>query len=195
MALSSARQESKVDPDKGVYVEMEGIMEVRYTSEDSEFQDEAEDFFHFQQRVREIPDYFCHKDRETTHQAVFYCLVCNCDLKSLGPLRAHVTGKKHIRKACVKKRQVLGLPLEPQNAPRKKERKRERSRVDVGLTLRQRLEESGEPAIGLEYITEYLNPNKASDHPMYTWDAKVLGALVMIFSITASNLNTIDISS
>ena len=81
MALSSARQESKVDPDKGVYVEMEGIMEVRYTSEDSEFQNEAEDFFHFQQRVREIPDYFCHKDRETTQQAVFYCLVCNCDLK------------------------------------------------------------------------------------------------------------------
>jgi len=168
MALSSARQDSKVDPDKGVYVEMEGIMEVRYTSEDIDFQDEPEDFFHFQQRVREIPDDFCHKDRETTQQAFFYCLVCNCDLKSLRPLRDHVTGNKHIRKACEKKRQVLGLPQEPQNAPRKKEKKKERPRVDVGLTLRQRLEESGEPAIGLEYITEYLNPNKSSDHPMYT---------------------------
>ena len=168
MALSSARQDSKVDPDKGVYVEMEGIMEVRYTSEDIDFQDEPEDFFYFQQRVREIPDDFCHKDRETTQQAFFYCLVCNCDLKSLRPLRDHVTGNKHIRKACEKKRQVLGLPQEPQNAPRKKEKKKERPRVDVGLTLRQRLEESGEPAIGLEYITEYLNPNKSSDHPMYT---------------------------
>ena len=168
MALSSARQDSKVDPDKGVYVEMEGIMEVRYTSEDIDFQDEPEDFFYFQQRVREIPDDFCHKDRETTQQAFFYCLVCNCDLKSLRPLRDHVTGNKHIRKACEKKRQVLGLPQEPQNAPRKKEKKKERPRVDVGLTLKQRLEESGEPAIGLEYITEYLNPNKSSDHPMYT---------------------------
>ena len=32
-------------------------------------------------------------------------------------------------------------------------------RVDVGLTLRQRLEECGQPAIGLEYITEYVDPN------------------------------------
>jgi len=168
MALSSARQDSKVNPDKGIYVEMEGIMEVRYTSEDIDFQDEPEDFLYFQARVKDIPDDFCHKDKETTQQAFFYCLVCNCDLKSLRPLRDHVTGNKHIRKACEKKRQILGLPQEPQNAPRKKEKKKERPRVDVGLTLRQRLMECGEPAIGLEYITEYLNPERASDHPMYT---------------------------
>ena len=168
MALSSARQDSKVNPDKGIYVEMEGIMEVRYTSEDIDFHDEPEDFLSFQSRVKDIPDDFCHKDKETTQQAFFYCLVCNCDLKSLRPLRDHVTGSKHIRKACEKKRQILGLPKEPQNAPRQKEKKKERPRVDVGLSLRQRLEECGEPAIGLEYITEYLNPEMASDHPMYT---------------------------
>ena len=60
--------------------------------------------------IREIPENFCHKDRETTEQAVFFCLVCNCDLKSLKPLRDHVTGNKHIRKACDFKRQIMGIP-------------------------------------------------------------------------------------
>ena len=60
--------------------------------------------------LREIPENFCHKDRETTEQAVFFCLVCNCDLKSLKPLRDHVTGNKHIRKACDFKRKIMGIP-------------------------------------------------------------------------------------
>ena len=36
MALSSARQESKIDPDNGIYVEMEGILEVRWTIDDED---------------------------------------------------------------------------------------------------------------------------------------------------------------
>ena len=143
-------------------------MEVRYSSEDIDYEDEPEDFLSFQSRVREIPDDFCHKNKETTEQAFFYCLVCNCDLKSLRPLRDHVTGNKHIRKACEKKRQILGLQQDPQNAPRVKKLKKERPRVDVGKTLKERLEECGQPAIGLEYITEYTNPRKSNDHPMYT---------------------------
>ena len=66
----------------------------------------------------------------------FFCLVCNCDLKNLRPLRDHVTGNKHIRKAVERKREVLGLPKEPQNAPRKKELKKERPRVDLGKSLK-----------------------------------------------------------
>ena len=68
---------------------------------------DSEDFFYFQSRVNELPDYFCLKDKETAEQAYFYCLVCNCELKYLGPLRDHVAGKKHIKKAYEKKRQIL----------------------------------------------------------------------------------------
>jgi len=168
MALPSSRQNTQVNPDKGIYVEMEGIMEVRYTSEDPDYDEPPEDMFSFQRRVTYIPDDFCHKNKQTTEQALFFCLVCNCDLKNLKPLRDHVTGNKHIRKACEKKRQVLGLPQEPQNAPRKKEIKKERPRIDVGKTLEQLLRDCGEPAIGLEYITEFTNPNYKKDHPMYT---------------------------
>jgi hypothetical protein len=63
--------------------------------------------------VREIPDNFCHKNKETPQQAFFYCLVYNCDRKSLRPLRDHVTGNKHVSMACDKNWQILGLLMEP----------------------------------------------------------------------------------
>ena len=88
---------------------------------------------------------------------MFYCKVCNCDLKNPRPLRDHVKGNNHIRKALEFKRSVLGLPKVPQNAPRPKEKKREKLVVDIGRSLKERLEEDG-PAIGLEYITEFINP-------------------------------------
>ena len=103
---------------------MDFTLKVRFTSDDPDFYRPPEDFKDFQERVRfdslkrkikpgnlrEIPENFCHKDRETTEQAVFFCLVCNCDLKSLKPLRDHVTGNKHIRKACDFKRKIMGIP-------------------------------------------------------------------------------------
>ena len=143
-------------------------MEVRYLSEDIDYQKPSEDMWHFQKRVREIPDNFCHKNRQTTEQSIFFCLVCNCDVKNLRPLIDHVTGNKHIRKACDYKRQILGLPKEPQNAPRKKTIKTERPRVDVSQRLEELLADFGSPAIGLEYITEFINPRNPRDHPMYT---------------------------
>jgi len=143
-------------------------MEVRYTSEDVDYEKESEDFYEFQQRVREIPEDFCHKDRHTTSQACFFCLVCDCDLKSLKSLKDHVEGNKHIRKACEKKRQIMGIPSQPQNAPRIKKIKKEQPRVDVNKTLEERLKDSAQPAIGLEYITEYRDPNDKKAHRMYT---------------------------
>merc|ERR1740128_1103410 len=125
-------------------------MEVRYSSEDIDYEDEPEDFLSFQGRVREIPDDFCHKNKETTEQAFFFCLVCNCDLKSLKPLRDHVTGNKHIRKACDFKRKIMGIPNQPQNAPKVKNIKKSRPRVDIGQSLTKRLQACGVPAIGLE---------------------------------------------
>ena len=97
MALPSARQQTTVDPDKGIYVEMHDIMEVRYSSEDPDYHMDPEDMLDFQSRITSIPDNFCHKDKSTTEQAFFFCLVCNCDLKNLRPLRDHVLGNKHIR--------------------------------------------------------------------------------------------------
>ena len=99
-----------MDLDRGVYVEME----VRFSSsKDVDYKDMSENFLSGH-RVREIPDDFCHKNKEITQQAYFCCLVYNCNMKSLRPLRDHVTyNKKHVRKASDKKRQILGLLMEP----------------------------------------------------------------------------------
>ena len=59
---------------------------------------------------REIPEDFCKKDWRTGVQAVFHCIVCNCDLKDCNGLLNHVKGKKHVGKDCDYKRQVLGVP-------------------------------------------------------------------------------------
>ena len=109
------------------------LSQVRYTSDDPDFHCPAEDFKDFQERfrcynlqqrgannhyliLREIPENFCHKDKVTTEQAVFFCNVCNCDLKSLKPLRDHVTGSKHIRKALDFKRTIMGIPNQVKQA-------------------------------------------------------------------------------
>ena len=40
---------------------------------------------------------------------------------------------------------------------------------NVNLSLQTKLERSGQPALGLEYITEFLHPEKLEkDHPMYS---------------------------
>ena len=94
-------------------------------------------------------------------------------------------GSKHIRKACDFKRRIMGIPnqvnstlhslihfthllLQPQNAPKVKAIKKSRPRVDIGQSLTKRLQETGEPAIGLEFITEFINPRNDKDHRMYT---------------------------
>ena len=54
----------------GVYVEMEGIMEViRFTCEDMHYDDMPRDFMSFQAMVKEISDEYCHKSKETSEQA------------------------------------------------------------------------------------------------------------------------------
>ena len=155
---------------KDIHVKMEGIIEVRQLSDNVDFEvPEPEDFYHFQQKYEEVPDNFCKKDRHTGLQTVFYCIVCNCDCKDIEGLRKHVQGGRHTRKAFMKERLVLGLELEPQNAPRKKEgQSRKRPMIDVGLRLEERLRDSALPAPGLDFITEFLDPEDFRQHPLYT---------------------------
>ncbi len=57
-----------------------------------------------QEKCSEIPVDYCYKDYETGEQSYFYCLVCQCSMRSISSLDAHTAGKKHIRKALDKKR-------------------------------------------------------------------------------------------
>jgi len=173
MALSSARFEGVVNPASGIFVEMEGIMQVEYTADNPNFAMPSEDLYSFQQRNRRIPKEFCLKNRQQGgRQAVFQCLVCEGSgpLKSILPLQHHVVGKKHIRKACEAKRRMMGIP-KPSSVIEKKKKKVAKSppKKNVNLSLAVKLETSGQPALGLEHITEFLHPEKLEkNYPMYS---------------------------
>ena len=66
------------------------------------------------------------------------------------------------------KRQILGISSQPQNALRVKNTRTEQPKVDNNESLEQKLKNSGEPAIGLEYIEEHINPQNINNLRLYT---------------------------
>ena len=149
---------------------MEGVMEVRMVSEDVDTDTVVEDLFHFQETNKHISMEMFKKNKQTSEQTHVFCLVCNCEIRSMNSLQDHVLGKKHIQMSLFLKRQVLGLSQDPPNAPRSKTAasKRPRPVVDVGLTLEARLRDCGLPALGLDNVTEVTDPVDPRAHPLYT---------------------------
>ena len=80
------------------FVDIPGIVEIRWVSDDPEFYKESVDLFDEQKNG--LPDYY---GKQTTVQAWFTCNVCECDLKSVVTLRAHCRGTQHVRKALQRK--------------------------------------------------------------------------------------------
>jgi len=62
----------------------------------------------------------------------------------------------------------MGMEIEPQNAPRVKTTKKELPVFNDKEDLKTKLRRIEEPAIGLEYITEYVNPRNISDPRQYS---------------------------
>ncbi len=79
-------------------------LQIRTESDDPEARFEPVDMLDFQRMCPEIPEDYCYKDYSTGEQNFFYCLVCQCPIKSIKSLDAHTGGKKHIKKAMDKKR-------------------------------------------------------------------------------------------
>ena len=93
--------EVKVNSDEFPFVDMCGIIEVRTLVDDQEDDSyEPMDMYDFQKECKVIPKDYCYKDYSTGEQTFFYCLACNCDMKSDVALMSHINGKKH--KAKVK---------------------------------------------------------------------------------------------
>jgi len=168
------------EPDK--YVDCLGILEIR-TDVDygyEEYSEEPLDMLDYQEKQKRrkrslgFDEYFCKKDYETTVQKHFFCLVCDCAIKHVDTLHAHVNGNKHVRKALLKKRQELGLPQEPPQKPPNKTKKKDPPRprkelMKIPLVERLRSESAmGLAALGLMYIHEYINPENTEDSRRYT---------------------------
>ena len=83
------------------FVEIPGVIEIRWVSDDPEYYHPPIDLFDEQKKG--LPDYYGKKDKQTTEQSYFTCCLCECELKSVVTLRAHCKGIQHIRKALQKK--------------------------------------------------------------------------------------------
>ncbi len=123
----------------------------------------------FQRHCAEIPEDYCRKD--SGEQNFFHCLVCQCPMKSIKSLDAHVLGRKHIRRALGRKREdLVGFRPPPANVARLPEQ-RKRSRPSGPPSprdcVKDRLERTDEPVLGLEFITEFVCSDR-SKHRIYT---------------------------
>jgi len=139
------------------FVEIPGIVEIRWVSDDPDYYVAPIDLFDEQKNG--LPDFYGKKDKTTTEQAWFTCNVCECDLKSVVTLRAHCKGTQHIRKALQKKKEYRKrLKQEAIEAAPKSENYR---------TLFEWLDQgTSEAVVGLEYVTEYLSGD-SRDVPYY----------------------------
>ena len=164
---------------KKKYVDSLGIIEIRVSSDDPYYYEDPMDMFEWQQQKAHLPDLgfhekFCLKDKSTTLQKHFHCMVCDCPLKSVVSLDNHVKGEKHVRKSMQKKRQEYGMPKDPPHQPQAKTIKKEnhRSRRElISIPLTDRLREDmalGLPALGLQFINEWINPRHHEAPRRYT---------------------------
>jgi len=143
------------------FVEIPGVVEIRWVSDDPDYYTKPIDLFDQQMSEEGLPDWYGKKDKSTTEQAYFTCNVCECDLKSVVTLRAHCKGTQHIRKSLQKKKEYR----DAQKLTMKHEVKSE----EEYKTLEECLENiTSEPVVGLENITEYRSPNHTT--PYYHCD-------------------------
>ena len=143
------------------FVEIPGIVEIRWNSDDPDYYQEPIDLFDEQKNG--LPDYYGKKDKQTTEQAWFTCNVCECDLKSVVTLRAHCKGSQHVRRALQKKMEY--------RSKMKKEAgdtgaSTSRVKSQKFKTLFEYLEATSEAVVGLKYITEYQS-SRTGYSPMY----------------------------
>ena len=141
------------------FVEIPGIVEIRWVSDDPDYYVAPIDLFDEQKNG--LPDFYGKKDKTTTEQPFFTCNVCECDLKSVVTLRAHCKGTQHIRKALQKKKEWR---------VKLKKEARANGKTERFNTLFEWLDQgTSEAVVGLEHVTEYLSGD-SRDIPYYYCD-------------------------
>jgi len=145
------------------FVEIPGIVEIRWISDDPDYYVEPEDLF--DKQAEGLPDWYGTKNKTTTEQAFFNCNICECELKSVVTLRAHCKGTQHVRKALQKKKEYRDAQKKKKNAEGSRDAQ---AGVDTShfTTLIEWLDSAtSEAVVGLEHVTEYKSGR--GDPPYY----------------------------
>ena len=72
---------------RGKFVKMSGMAEIQWRSADPDYARNPDDIFDLQDIG--IPDNLGKKDKATTEQAIFACLICECELSSIKTFSDH----------------------------------------------------------------------------------------------------------
>jgi len=167
--------------DPRTYVSNQGIVELHYGVENSTVEWQQDLYDYVRESLAEgetIDPELCLKDKETGKRYWFACIVCPCNLYKDENLVSHVKGQKHQKRAIEKLSSQSNLS---RNAKRKRGSDyQESTELGSGFSrpsnsrssrseLQDRIMSGAEyPFLGLEYITEYLNPGNPNKDPMYT---------------------------
>ena len=131
------------------FVDMPGVIEVRTVYDDHAFEgsggedDQPLDMYDFQEENEHLPENFCAKDKTNGVQKIFWCLVCECDMKSFGIIESHIGGSKHQRKLV----EFLGLLPATNQPEEKRDRHKRATRVKGNLNH----------TLGMRLSNEYLD--------------------------------------
>lgn len=157
--------------DPRTYVSNQGIVELRYGVEKRTVEWQQDLYDYVRESLAEGKTFdpeFCRKDKKTGKRYWFACIVCPCNLYKDENLVSHVKGQKHQKRAIEKLSSQSNLS---RNAKRKRGSDYQESielgsgfsRLSNSRSIRSELQNrimSGAdyPFLGLEYITEYVNP-------------------------------------
>ena len=164
--------------DPRTYVSNQGIVELRYGVEKRTVEWQQDLYDYVRESLAEdetIDPEFCRKDKETGKRYWFACIVCPCNSYKDEDLVSHVKGHKHQKRVIEKLNSQSNLS---RNAKRKRSSDyQESSELGSGFSrpsnsrskLQNRIMYGPDyPFLGLEYITEYINPGNPNKDPMYT---------------------------
>ncbi len=76
------------------FVSVPNVVQVQWKSDDPEFAKPSQDLLSIQ-TTDGLPGNFGRKDKFTTVQGIFYCMVCECEIKSIVTLRDHCKVGSH----------------------------------------------------------------------------------------------------
>lgn len=72
---------------RGKFVKMSGMAEIQWRSADPDYARRSEDIFELQDIG--IPESLGKKNKSTTEQAIFVCIICECELSSIKTFADH----------------------------------------------------------------------------------------------------------
>ena len=142
------------------YVLRNGIVEIHFGVENDFVEEKVDLYDYVRQKLTKTEMFdskFFTKNKETGKRYWLACLICECTFYACENLIIHLNAQRH-------QKNVIKLGLGP-NVKRKRQHSTSRNESYLENRL---LNGPPYPFLGLEFITEYLNPNNRKSDPQYT---------------------------